>query len=122
MRSSRTVAILNVAKHAQNGDVEAMVARSFGASSIEDCLEIYQRLGAVEREGMDDAIAGIATKAEAAFVAAVDAEVSRLNGASGLDSIQPGDDASEYRRGESWVDRDPELSRLAEIDAASLHS
>jgi hypothetical protein len=75
MTSSRMKAILEVLGRGREEKLARRVMKIFGASSIEECLAVYEAVGAAERATLDEAVERV-TDASAAFLLSVDAKSS----------------------------------------------
>lgn len=67
MTSPRTRAILETLGRGIEPEMTRGVLRLFGASSIDECLSIYDRVGAAERSGLDDAVERLAASVTTKF-------------------------------------------------------
>lgn len=74
MSSQHTRAILKVLGRGREPKLAQTVLKIFGASSLEECSEAYERLGNAERASLDEALARMAANAGAAFVLGVENE------------------------------------------------
>lgn len=74
MPASRTKVILQVLAQGREEKVASSVMKVFGASSIAECLEIYDQVGAAERASLDEGVERMAAGAGAAFWLRVDAK------------------------------------------------
>lgn len=76
MPTSRTEAILEVLRRGREEQFAQKVLRIFGATSIDECLTIYDTLGKAERAGIDEVLEGMTANASAAFQLSVDSAAS----------------------------------------------
>jgi hypothetical protein len=76
MTIPRTKAILKVLGRGREDKVARNVLRVFGASSLAECVEIYDAVGAAERATIDEAVERMAASAGAAFWLGVDNEMA----------------------------------------------
>lgn len=72
MSLPRTKAILEVLKRGRDEKLAATVQRMFGASSLDECLTIYDTLGKAERTSVDEALERMTANAGAAFELSVE--------------------------------------------------
>jgi hypothetical protein len=75
MAIPRTKAILKVLNRGREDKVARNVLKIFGASSLAECVEIYDRVGAAERATLDEGIERMAASAGAAFWLGVENEM-----------------------------------------------
>lgn len=76
MSPSRTKAILEVLRRGRDEQFAQKVLRVFGASSIDECLTIYDTLGKAERAGIDEMLEQMTANASAAFQLSVDSRAT----------------------------------------------
>lgn len=76
MSSTRTRAILELLIEGRDGNLAQAVARVFGASSIQECLETYNAVGSAERATLDEAVKRVTEDVSAAFSLSVDRKLS----------------------------------------------
>ena len=74
---SRTKAILEVLSTGREEKLAQKILRVFGASSLDECLAIYDTLGKAERTALDEAIERMTADASAAFQLSVDNKSSQ---------------------------------------------
>lgn len=67
MTSSRTKAILEVLRRGRDEKIARSVMKVFGAASLDECLTIYETIGAAERASVDEAVERVTADAGAAF-------------------------------------------------------
>lgn len=73
---SRTKAILELLVDGRDETLARSVMRVFGSSSIEECVRIYDAIGAAERKSMDEVVKRVTEDASAAFSLSVDRKLS----------------------------------------------
>lgn len=76
MPQPRTKAILEVLRRGREEALAQKVMRVFGASSIDECLTIYDTLGKAERAGIDEMLESMTANASAAFQLSVDSRAT----------------------------------------------
>ena len=72
MTSSRVKAILEVLRRGRDEKIARSVMKVFGATSLDECLTIYETIGAAERASVDEAVERVTADAGAAFWSSVD--------------------------------------------------
>ena len=72
MTSSRVKAILEVLRRGRDEKIARSVMKVFGATSLDECLTIYETIGAAERASVDEAVERVTADAGAAFWLSVD--------------------------------------------------
>ena len=77
MPSSRMKAILEVLSSGIDPEAARGVLKVFGASSIEECVSIYESVGAAERSALDEAVARVAPNLSATFLQSVEPDGAR---------------------------------------------
>jgi len=75
MAPTRTKAILKVLGRGHEDKVARNVLKVFGASSLEECVSIYDAVGKAERATLDEAVERMAASAGAAFWLGVENEM-----------------------------------------------
>jgi hypothetical protein len=71
----RTKAILKVLGRGRQDEVAHNVLKVFGASSLEECVTIYDAVGKAERATLEEAVERMAASAGAAFWLGVENEM-----------------------------------------------
>jgi len=65
--TSRTRAILELLQDGREEKLAQAVTRVFGASTIEECLAIYDSVGKAERASLDEVVKRVTEDVSAAF-------------------------------------------------------
>ena len=73
--NARTKAILELLRDGRDEKLASAVLRIFGASSMQECLDVYAAVGAAERAGLDEAVKRVTENISAAFSLSVDNKV-----------------------------------------------
>lgn len=74
--AARTKAILKVLSRGTEPKLAGSVMKVFGASTIAECLETYDMIGAAERASIDEVVERMVSNASAAFLLGVDNEIA----------------------------------------------
>jgi hypothetical protein len=73
---TRMKAILEVLARGREEKLASNIMKIFGASSLDECLSIYESVGNAERATLDEAITRLTKDASAAFLLGVENKLS----------------------------------------------